>query len=59
MESRKVVLIKLFSGHQWRHGNREQTFEQTYGHGGLGKEEWDVWRVYHGNIHYICKIDSQ
>ena len=37
MESRKVVLIKLFSGHQWRHGNREQTFEQTYGHGGLGE----------------------
>ena len=26
---------------------------------GWGKEGWDIWREYHGNIHYICKIDSQ
>ena len=29
MESRKIVLMKLFSGQQWRHIYREQ----TYGHG--------------------------
>ena len=35
MESRKMLLIKLFSGQQWRHRHREQ----TYGHGGWGKKE--------------------
>ena len=32
MESRKMVLINLFAGQQWR--NRQK--EQTYGHAGLG-----------------------
>ena len=29
MESRKMVLVNLFTGQQWRHRHREQ----TYGHG--------------------------
>ena len=41
MESRKMVLMKLFSGQQWRYRHREQ----TYGHGGGGgKRGWDVWK---------------
>ena len=32
MESRKIVLMNLFSGQQWRDRHREQ----TYGHGGRG-----------------------
>ena len=34
MESRKMVVMNLFAGQQWRsrHG------EQTYGHGGRGGE---------------------
>ena len=34
MESRKMVLVKLFAGQQWR---CKQT-EQTYGHSGWGEE---------------------
>ena len=34
MESRKMVLMKLFAGQQWRHRHREQ----TYRHGGGGEE---------------------
>ena len=33
MESRKMVLMKLFAGQQWRNRYREQ----TYGQGGRGK----------------------
>ena len=33
MESRKMVLLNLFAGQQWRHKYREQ----TYGYGG----EWE------------------
>ena len=33
MESRKMVLMNLFAGQQWR--NREQ----TYGHSSVGREE--------------------
>ena len=29
IESRKMVLMNLFAGHQWRHRHEEQ----TYGHG--------------------------
>ena len=32
MESRKMVLMNLFAGQQWRHSHREQTYGQ--GHGG-------------------------
>ena len=34
MESRKMVLLKLFAGQQWRHPHREQ----TYGNVGERKE---------------------
>ena len=33
MESRKVVLMNLFAGKEWRHRLREQ----TYGHSGEGE----------------------
>ena len=33
MESRTMVLMKLFAGQQWRHRQREQ----TYGHSGEGE----------------------
>ena len=36
MESRKIVLLNLFSGQQWRYRHREQ----TYGTGGGGREGW-------------------
>jgi len=35
MESRKMVLMNLFSGDQWRCRHREQ----TYGPGGVGRKE--------------------
>ena len=35
MESRKLILMKLFAERQWKHRYREQ----TYGHGGWGREE--------------------
>ena len=31
MESRNMVLMNLFSGQQWRNGNREQTYEHGQG----------------------------
>ena len=55
MESRKMILMNLFAGQQWRHRHREQ----TSGHRG-GRRGWDEWREQHGNIHLtICKIDSK
>ena len=36
MESRKMVLINLFAGSQWRHRPKEQ----ACGHGGVGRREW-------------------
>ena len=35
MKSRKMVLMKLFAGQQWRYRHREQ----TYGHGVVGRGE--------------------
>ena len=35
MESRKIVLMNLFAGQQWRCRHREQ----TYGHGRVGRKE--------------------
>ena len=41
MESKKMVLMKLFSGQQWRNRHREQ----NYGHGGRrGGRRGDVRR---------------
>ena len=37
MESRKIVLMNLFAGQQWRNGNREQTYEH-----GQGEDPWTV-----------------
>ena len=31
MESRKMILMKLFAGQQWRHKHREQTYGQEGG----------------------------
>ena len=42
MESRKMVLKNLFTGQQWRHRHREQ----TYGHGKTGGEG-----EMYGNLH--------
>ena len=39
MESRKMVLMNLFAGKEWRHRHREWTF----GHSG-GRIGWDIWR---------------
>ena len=55
MECRKMALMNLFGGQQWRCRHREQ----TYGHSG-GKSGWDKLREEHGNMHTnICKIDSK
>lgn len=54
MESRKIVLMNLFGGKDWRYSCRKQ----TCGHSG-GKRKWDKWRKQHQHIHTImCKIDS-
>ena len=37
MESRKMALMKLFAGQQWRHRHREQTY--GHGEGGEGRKE--------------------
>ena len=53
MKSRKMVLMNLFTGQQWRHR------KPTCGHSG-GRRGWDEWRKKHGNIQTIIrKIDSQ
>ena len=33
MESRKMVLMNLFAGKQWRHRHREQTYGHREGEG--------------------------
>ena len=49
MESRKMVLMKLFSGQQW--GNRHRA--QTCGHGGRsGGRGLHIWRESHENLPY-------
>ena len=52
MESRKMVLMNLFAGKQWRHSHREQICGNSgEGEGGTNGEK---------NIYTtICKIDSQ
>ena len=37
MESRKMILMKLFAGQQWRQRHREQTMDM----GSIGREEAD------------------
>ena len=55
MESRKMVLMNLFVGQQWRNRNREQ----TYGHGGGQAGEGEMYGKNNTEIYItICKIDS-
>ena len=55
MESRKMILMNVFAGQQWR---RRQT-EQTHGHS-RGRRGWDELREEHGNTHITtCKRHSQ
>ena len=46
-ESRKMVLVNLFTGQPWRCRQREQ----ACGHS-EGRREWDELREWHGNIHH-------
>ena len=57
MQSRKMTLMKLFTGQQWRHRYREQ----TYGPRGSGKEGKGGMYGYRNMETYITlyKIDSQ
>ena len=57
MESRRMVLINLFSGQQWRYKYREQ----GYGPGReRGRRGWDEWTEWHGSRRTDTgEIDSQ
>ena len=39
MESRKIILMNMFAGKEWRHRWKEW----TCGHNG-GRKEWGKWR---------------
>ena len=55
MESRKMLLMNLFAGQQWRQRRREQ----TCGHS-RGRRGWDEWRAQHGSMYFTeCKMNSQ
>ena len=55
MESRKMVLKNLFTGHQWRNRHREQ----IYGHGER-KGEGEMYGESNMETYTtICKIDRQ
>ena len=56
MESRKMVLMNLSSGQQWRKRHREQ----TYGHRGGEEREGKKYGESHVETYItICKTDSQ
>ena len=55
MESRKIVLMKLFAGKQWRNKHREE----IYGHGERGGEGEMYGESNMETYVTICKIDSQ
>ena len=55
MESRKVILVFLFAGHQWRCRHREQ----TWGRGGEGGEDGMNGERSMETDTLICEIDSQ
>jgi len=55
MESRKMVLMNLFSRQQWRSRHREQ----TYGHRERGREAEMYGASNTETYIIICKIDSQ
>ena len=55
MESRKMVLMNILAGQQWRYRHTDQTC------GGSGRRsELDELREEHGNLYVIiCKIASE
>ena len=55
MESRKIVLMNLFGGHQWRCRHREQTYGHGRGKEWVGQMEAVAWK----HIHCVCKVDCQ
>ena len=55
MESRKMVLMKLFAGQQWTHRHREQTYGQDSGE--AGRKEREVGSFQRRDIE-ICMADS-
>ena len=55
MESRKIVLLNLFSGQQWRYRHREQ----TYGHREKGGESEMYGESNMETYIIIWKTDSQ
>ena len=56
MESKKMILMNLFSGQQWRNRHREQTCEYEGGEDGrgemYGESNMEIYNT-------ICKVDSQ
>ena len=54
MESRKMLLMNVFAGKEWKRRGREW----VCGHG-WGRREWDEWRKQHRRIcPAMCKIHS-
>ena len=47
-ESRRMVLMNLFTEQQWRGRHREQTYGQGWRRRGRG---WDEWREQHGRTY--------
>ena len=47
MESRKMVLMDLFSGQQWRLRHREQTYGHRAGKERVGQMERVAWKHIH------------
>ena len=48
MESREMVLMKLFAGLQWRRKHRDQTCRHSEGKERVGRIERGAWK----HIHY-------
>ena len=53
MESRKIVLIKLFAGQQWRHRHTEQAYRPGLGEEGEGEMYRVTWKL---TLPYIKQI---
>ena len=47
VESRKMVLMKLFAEQQWRHRHREETCEHRAGKERVGQMEEATWKHIH------------
>ena len=58
MEFRKMVLMTLFAGQQWRHRPREQTMDTGQRVGSVRGKGGCVERVTETRS-TVCKIDSQ